>query len=215
MISIPYIIGERNKKPLELASSVALVGNSDTLIGSGKGAEIDQHDAVFRFNLADLAGKYTADVGSKIDYCFFSLNISTVKYPHAKQEHIRFIQLCRKAKIICYPGNSKNVKKFNKSPLLMTAKVGDVNAILHRALVLPFHGFSERNHPRNGIKLLACLIDAGVKPVLYGFDMEDRSVNSHYFDEEIQIEKPEGGHMPSLEYRLLSELESRKLISIV
>ena len=214
MVEISHIVGERNKKPLTLNGSVALVGNSDALAGTGSGSEIDAYETVFRFNLADLAEKFVADVGSKVDYCFFSLNISTHKYPHNKSEHIRFVQLCRKAKIICYPGNSKNIRKFHKSPLLMTATIDDVNAILHRALTLPFKGFSVRNHPRNGIKLLACLIDAGVKPALYGFDLQDRGINSHYFDEEPQLENPAGGHMPSLEYRLLKELEQLDLIQL-
>lgn len=214
MVEISRIVGERNKKPITLTGSVALVGNSDALAGTGSGSEIDQFDTVFRFNLADLADKYTADVGRKVDYCFFSLNISTHKYPHNRLEHTRFVQLCRHAKIICYPGNSKNVRKFHKSPLLMTATVDDINVILHRALTLPFIGFSGRNHPRNGIKLLACLIDAGIKPVLYGFDLQDRGINSHYFDEEPQLENPAAGHIPSLEYLLLKELERVDLIEL-
>ena len=76
MVAVTHIIGERNKKPIDISGSVALVGNSDALIGSGQGAEIDRHDVVFRFNLADLADRYTEDVGTKTDYCFFSLNIS-------------------------------------------------------------------------------------------------------------------------------------------
>ena len=215
MVAITHIVGERNKKPIDLNGSVALVGNSDTLIGSGRGAEIDGYDTVIRFNLADLAEKYTTDVGSKADYCFFSLNISTHKYPHTKQEHMRFIKLCRDAKIICYPGNTKNVKKFNKRPAVMTATVDDVNAIIFSKLSLLDLKFSLRNHPRNGIKLLACLLKEGVKPALFGFDLKDRSGNSHYFDDELQLELPQGGHLPSVEYRLLKELEREKLISIM
>ena len=57
MVAITHIVGERNKKPIDLNGSVALVGNSDTLIGSGRGGEIDVYDTVIRFNLADLSEK--------------------------------------------------------------------------------------------------------------------------------------------------------------
>ena len=97
----------------------------------------------------------------------------------------------------------------------MSATVNDINRILHRTLLLPFNGFSERNHPRNGIKLLACLIDAGIKPDLFGFDMEDRGDNKHYFDNEIQFERIEGGHIPSLEYQLLTKLMDAHLIKLI
>ncbi|MBT8138173.1 MAG: glycosyltransferase family 29 protein [Gammaproteobacteria bacterium] len=208
MALVKHIVGSRNQRPLELKGSVALVGNSDALLGGGQGDQIDQFDNVFRFNLCDLRKKFRADTGSKVDYCFFSLNVSLRNFPHPPAEQKKFIALCKSARIICYPKSDKNVRRFNRSPLVMTAEIPDINRILYIATAPERVEFFQQHHPRNGIKLLACLIDAGVRPVLFGFDREDRGDNKHYFDDEVQLE-PEGmGHRPSWEYRLLDLLEA-------
>ena len=211
-----FIVAERSKKPLELNGSVAMVGNSDALLGRGLGEAIDSHDNVIRFNLCDLNPKYKHDVGSKIDYCLFSLNISTHKYPHSKQEHLRFVQLCRKTSIICYPDHTKNVRKFNRKPYIKTIEYAQINQVYRQLLGPGAIQFPQNHHPRNGIKLLACLICEGIRPVLYGFDLEDRGENKHYFDNELQIETVQNfGHMPSREYQLLEQLIDRNLIEVI
>lgn len=43
----------------------AVVGSSGGLTGSGQGALIDAHDAVYRFNSAPVGGPYEADVGNR------------------------------------------------------------------------------------------------------------------------------------------------------
>lgn len=43
----------------------AVVGSSGGLSGSGQGAQIDAHDAVFRFNTAPVGGRYMDDVGNR------------------------------------------------------------------------------------------------------------------------------------------------------
>mmetsp|Transcript_7087 Transcript_7087/g.14314 ORF Transcript_7087/g.14314 Transcript_7087/m.14314 type:complete len:445 (-) Transcript_7087:324-1658(-) len=49
--------------PLKFATC-AVVGSSGEMRGSGKGAEIDAHTAIFRFNEAPASPRYRADVGS-------------------------------------------------------------------------------------------------------------------------------------------------------
>ena len=49
------------------AKSIAIVGRSPILVGRGLGAEIDSHDIVIRFNMADVSGKYADDFGVKND----------------------------------------------------------------------------------------------------------------------------------------------------
>ncbi len=212
--SVPHILAENDASPIRLTGSVALVGNSDALLGSGLGERIDRYDSVFRFNLADLDPRYAGDVGRKVDYVFFSLNVSTRKYPHTPEEHARFVHLCESARVICYPDNTANVRQFNDAPLLMTMSMEQLNRVLFRATRPEAIQFSYRNHPRNGIKLLACLLHAGVRPDLFGFDLGDRGDNSHYFDDQIQREVPEGGHIPSREYALLRLLRDRRLVRL-
>ena len=43
----------------------AVVGSSGGLTGSRQGAQIDAHDAVYRFNTAPVGGPYIADVGNR------------------------------------------------------------------------------------------------------------------------------------------------------
>ncbi len=46
---------------------IAVVGNSPNALGAGKGAEIDDHDVVIRFNRFSLDSQYHADLGQKTD----------------------------------------------------------------------------------------------------------------------------------------------------
>jgi hypothetical protein len=52
----------------------AVVGNSGTLLGAGRGAQIDAHDLVIRLNNARVAG-YAADVGAKTSLSFVNSNV--------------------------------------------------------------------------------------------------------------------------------------------
>jgi len=216
MTTIKNIIGARNKKPIDLEGSVALVGNSDQLLGSEYGTEIDSHDNVFRFNLAAMGKSLQSDIGKRADYFLFAANICSPLKPLSREEEARFVQICRYSNIICYPGQTKRVSKFNRRPFEMHIDPLQVNAITTRLLGPHQMLFSQHNHPRNGIKLLACLLDAGFKPHMYGFDVADRGNNSHYFDDEVQLERPQNGrgHMPSVEYALLNSLTNAGLITI-
>lgn len=214
MPDIEHLIHLRTKKPLNLEGSVAIVGSSDLLSGASFGEEIDLHEHVFRFNLASLDKQFKAAIGSKADFYFFSQMISTIRYPHPEPLQTHFKTICRNSKVICYPDNTDNVVKFNKRPYLMTLDVPTINLIFTNVLGHSKWNFPPHNHPRNGIKLLACLLSFGIKPNLYGFDVEDRGNNSHYFDDELQLETPERGHKPSIEFELLKDLHRQGFISI-
>jgi glycosyl transferase family 29 (putative sialyltransferase) len=211
---ISSLIHLRTKKPLEVKGSVALVGSSDLLSGASFGSEIDSFDHVFRFNLASLDEHYKDAVGSKADFYFFSQMITTYRYPHPEPLQTHFKTICRKSQVICYPGHTENVVKFNKRPFLMTLDVPMINSIFTSLLGHSKWEFPVNNHPRNGIKLLASLLANGTRPTLFGFDISDRGDNCHYFDREYQLETPERGHKPSIEFVLLSELHEKGLIDI-
>ena len=203
------------RKPLEIRGSVAIVGNSDLLAGHQYGSEIDSHDNVFRFNLAPLDEEFRDSVGSKADYYLLSQNITTLRYPHPEPLQSRFKDICRHSTVICYPGHEKNIVKYQR-PYLLTHDVAQLNELITQIFGSPVVEFPLKNHPRNGIKLAVPLVAAGIRPTLYGFDLESRSVQTHYFDDEKQNEVPEGtpGHRPSLEYALLAELVAGELITI-
>jgi hypothetical protein len=56
------------------SSRVALVGNAPTLLGLGKGSEIDGFDLIVRCNFPDVLG-YETDVGSRTDVVVFNESI--------------------------------------------------------------------------------------------------------------------------------------------
>ena len=49
---------------------------------------------------------------------------------------------------------------------------------------------------------------------MYGFDIAQREINSHYFDDEVQIENIDLGHKPSYEYGILNALVEKNIIEI-
>nr|ABO37165.1 ST8 alpha-N-acetyl-neuraminide alpha-2,8-sialyltransferase 11 [Strongylocentrotus purpuratus] len=53
--------------PSPVGHRCAVVGNSGILLSSLCGREIDDHDFVFRLNLAPVDGEFSRDVGSKVD----------------------------------------------------------------------------------------------------------------------------------------------------
>ena len=159
MTTVSNLIHCRTKKPLDLGGSVAIIGSSDLLSGGLFGSEIDQHEHVFRFNLASLDEKYKESIGSKADFFFFSQNITTHRHPHPEPLQTHFRNICRTSKVICYPGHTKNVMKYNKRPYLMVLDIDNINEIFTRLLGHGKWSFSKRHQPRNGIKLLACLLN--------------------------------------------------------
>ncbi len=213
---VDQIVHCRTKKPLELTGSVAIVGNSDQLACSNYGEEIDAHDLVFRFNLASLAPEFQSAIGSRADFYLLSQNITTERYPHPEPLQSRFRDICRGSQIICYPNHTKNVMKYCKRPYLLVNDVPKINASITALLGRPPVIFPLNNHPRNGVKLAVALMMAGVKPTLYGFDLEPRENAHHYYDDEVQIEVPPGspGHRPSLEFVLLDSCRQRGLLNV-
>ncbi|MBR4106345.1 MAG: glycosyltransferase family 29 protein [Alphaproteobacteria bacterium] len=58
--------------------TIAVVGNSPNLIGTGKGREIDKHDVVFRMNAFDLPLQFKSDLGSKTNIFVTNANFEIV-----------------------------------------------------------------------------------------------------------------------------------------
>lgn len=214
MLEVSEITHLKTKRPLSVKGTVAIVGSSDLLTANEFGKEIDAHDLVFRFNLASLDERYAAHIGSKADYFLICPKLTTFEYPLPEPDLTRFKLICRRHNVICYPDHSKNVEKFNKRPYIMDINIEDINEIFRSLLGHSKWAFPSRNHPRNGIKLLACMLKAGVHPNLYGFDIKDRETNSHYFNDEVQFEADDFGHKPSIEFELLKELTMKELITI-
>lgn len=216
MFPIQQIIHCRTKKPLEIAGTCAIVGNSDQLLNGNFGEEIDSYGNVFRFNLASTEDKYAKQIGKRADYYLMSQNITHYDYPHPEPLQTRFKQICRSSKVICYADFHKNVMKFCKRPYFLVNDIAMINDTICRMFAIPPVQFPPINHPRNGVKLTIALVAAGIKPTLFGFDLIKREECSHYFDDEKQIDVGEGeaGHRLDLEYKLLTALADRDIIQV-
>jgi glycosyltransferase involved in cell wall biosynthesis len=60
--------------------SIAIVGNAPCEVGQGKGAEIDNHDIVIRFNNYSTAQKHRQDYGKKTTIWAITPGIESLKY---------------------------------------------------------------------------------------------------------------------------------------
>ncbi|GJN13768.1 hypothetical protein PR202_gb00511 [Eleusine coracana subsp. coracana] len=71
LAELPALLGRHRRGRFP---TCAVVGNSGTLLGSGRGPLIDEHDFVVRLNNARVAG-FAADVGAKTSLSFVNSNI--------------------------------------------------------------------------------------------------------------------------------------------
>ena len=215
-MEISYIRYAGTGEPLCIDGEVALVGNSDLLLKTEYGKEIDAHKHIFRFNLPLIGGDLSKHVGQRYDYFLLSGGVVHGLRKMEIEKRQRFKKICKAGKIICYPNLAFRITGAQHPVCEMNISPSRINKILTRRTGSETLLFNDHTSPRNGIKLIACLIDAGIKPVLFGFDICDRSHNVHYFDDEKQNETPQNefGHRPSVEYKLLSELAERDLITL-
>lgn len=211
---IPHIT--KGPNPIDIAGSVALVGNSDQLLKDAYGEQIDSHDCVIRFNLFKDSLKFQEHVGTKTDYVFFSRNIARGKFPAAYET--RFYRFCKDHPIITYPDSAKYLKRRRVNPLTIMMDPEECSSALARSGVLTFNKYESKfTYPRAGMLMVAALVDSGIKPTLYGFDLSQRPEgNTHYYDGQLQTEAPacHFGHKPSMEYEHLAILRDMGLITI-
>ena len=65
-LRLAHVLRRTTARPAHAAhGTCAVVGSSGGLSGSGQGARIDAHDAIYRFNSAPTGGPYLADVGNR------------------------------------------------------------------------------------------------------------------------------------------------------
>mgnify|MGYP001803257427 CR=1 FL=1 len=57
---------------MHLPESCAIVGNSGSLLMDSMGNDIDNHDAIFRFNNAPVGNELARFVGSKTSFMFLN-----------------------------------------------------------------------------------------------------------------------------------------------
>ena len=204
----------RSGDPYAIKGSVALVGNSDGLAGRKLGHRIDQYDHVFRFNLAPAGGEFQEDAGGKATCYYLNKAVTLKNHPPDHPSMQRLRDICQSCDVICHPGHFQKLIPLVE-PYHFEMGTHEINDVFVKLLGSVYSPFPHANPPRNGIRLLAALIDAGCRPALFGFDLGIRQRNSHYYDDLAQVDSVGSGHQPSREYRLLNQLRHRGLIEVV
>lgn len=208
---------------LRVSASLAIVGNSADLIGAGRGAEIDAHHQVIRFNSGVVSG-YEADIGSRTSLRFVG---GSFKSKDAARRLGRVVAQDQ-ADILTKPNNQVMAEFAFPGKTVHYMKRWGALATSGYALLEPYTGLHysyDGRQPRSGILLLALLMQCSegkLKPSVYGFDVEDRTGPGwclHYFEKKPRenfFENFATAHAPiEWEWNTLKTLAERGHIRLV
>lgn len=185
-----YFLLPQIKPDIYVSCDIAIVGNSVTLLNHMFGTEIDQHTDVVRFNYAYTKG-YEAHSGKKTTlyiagYPAF-LGGRPEAHPDIDHMDYNYYQNLKNSKIVVYYRGDKIVKSINKMTNVVNKKN---NKVFHLCLDNRDH-FNRflrskdiKNFDRNlqsGSILMMLLVDLGLKPNLYGFDLKYCNDNYYYY----------------------------------
>ena len=167
---------------LHFSGSVAIVGSSGNLIDSNFGEFIDSHDEVIRFNRSPTKN-YSTDVGSKTtlrvvnNHVFNNNDITNEGYSNSPPNFVRDL---RENNILYVgpdlgPWHNRNTNCHESNNLFLF----DYSSI--QSLKNTFKYYEDKNFQVGTISILLCII-SGIKPNLFGFDLEPVA-RTHYYED--------------------------------
>ena len=203
---IPYV-----HPNLTLGKKVAIVGASGNLNGSEFGNLIDKYDEVVRFNRSPTNG-YETDVGSKTtlrvvnNHVFNNNDITKEGYSNSPPNFVRNLRNSRILYVAPDLGpwynRDNNCHESNDAFLFDYCNVG--------GLKKTFEYRDDSNFQVGTIAILLC-IAAGIKPDLFGFDLEPLP-RTHYYED-----RPPNGsacHNISKEQQLIIALNQQGFLKV-
>ncbi|XP_071959052.1 alpha-2,8-sialyltransferase 8B-like isoform X2 [Antedon mediterranea] len=216
----------RNKSLDKEYSTCAIVGNSDILLGSKCGAEIDAHDFVMRSNMAPTHN-YRRHVGNRTDFMavhqvrFLEIarctqNKNNPCYAGVKQQLLSL----GKANMWIIKHGGINPKSFDQIAKFAKHNAQDLtfsypNLKYYRTTISSFWGFNV-DISSNGLLLSTVAIPMCKKISLYGFNVssKDAYFRNSYFSksplQEVNIK-----NTMQYELRQIKELNSTKVLRLV
>jgi hypothetical protein len=160
--------------------TIAVVGNSGSLKGSGLGNRIDGHDCVIRMNAAPTA-KYEEDVGSRTTFRFINGLLQQGKTLEYTSTPRKWIGGLRDHRLILMPMKSQKVVDKARSML------HDSNTVY--TLSEPFTEYMNRlkallgKPPSSGVHCLAIAAALGGEVRGFGFGFHQEEIdNRHYWE---------------------------------
>lgn len=164
---------------------LALVGNSNCLLTKKYGSLIDSFDTVVRFNFGDL-DKTVTGLKTDIRWINCPINIESAR-EHNKQVttdqalKTYTTKLFTGTKIICWDSlRSKLGSQFDYYTPNELCTLPNINSYLEELGVKHRFNVVENCWPRTGFQAVLTCIKSGIKPHLFGFDLNHNKVIKHY-----------------------------------
>jgi len=186
---------------LFVSDRIAVVGSSGLLLGSNKGIIIDNFDDVVRFNRAPNEG-FEDDVGSRTTIRVVNNHVFNNNKLPAKvwtNQPANFVRDLRYTKIVYFAGDggpwNARAKNTDESCELYRFQFSLMNSLQSAV------GYSGKPFTV-GVGFIATCVVSGVKPFVFGFDVEPRR-RDHYWED---CPPPGGIHNRSAEQELLERL---------
>ena len=198
------------KPKLKIGGSIAIVGSSANLKRNNFSQEIDKHDEVIRFNRAPVKGfeEYVGNITTLRvvnNHVFDNIDITNKGFSNQPKN---FVKDLRNEKIL-YIGpdinpwkrRKSNTHNSNRLYLFDYSKISNLKEIF---------GIKNQNNLQIGTIVISLCILSGLKPKLYGFDLEPIP-RTHYFEDRPSNIK-DSMHTIEQEMQLLVNFKEKGLI---
>lgn len=196
---------------LLLSEKVAIVGASGNLSDSQYGEIIDSHGDVVRFNRSPTSG-FESDVGSKTtlrvvnQHVFGNVDISKRGFTNSPKN---FVKQLKNARILFMGPNlsswhnrSQNTDSSSELYLFDYASTLKIKKSFN---------YSGQTNLMIGTLFTCLCVEAGLKPTLFGFDLEPLP-RTHYYEN--RPKKIGASHNFSQDQKILINLKNKGLIDI-
>ncbi|XP_070577900.1 alpha-N-acetylgalactosaminide alpha-2,6-sialyltransferase 2-like [Ptychodera flava] len=218
----------------------AVVGGGGILNGSRKGKEIDEHDYVFRVNVAATSG-YEVDVGSRTTHYAFTMTTLRNSLVGGRKFHFKsaphdkgityLVLSCEKADYILVDnrgdGKSQNdfktrdpkhrgLPNFGKDVTAKDFKMmhPDFQRYMEFFWINSPRRFKRINRPSTGALMLIAAIHTCDEVNAYGFGVNYRKYSTHYYDKSYTKFVYYANHDFNQELKLWNNLHNEGIINL-
>jgi hypothetical protein len=214
------------KPNIRISENLAIIGSSKSVLKKELGEKIDTYQEVIRFNKSPVES-YEKFIGSKttirvVNNTIFEGNLTG---SNKDIKNINFIQLENIKIITISPYKIENEKK--KNIFFSSNQYFFLEGNFFKFMCIFYFSYRinifkdllrlvlKRKNPSVGLTTILLCVVSGIKPTLFGFDVnEDMSSRSHYW-EPPETKKPNKWHDLNIEHAILKKLSLNNLIKIM